>query len=226
MADLGMIAVEARSLIVRAGNQQIITVDHLRFQFESIHLIKGLSGSGKSTLLHALAGLVAYQGSLEVDEAICAASTVVVLDRPGLDRSSTPSSEFRYEASLSSGRGAPSRSSWRRLVAAFGIENLLHRRVRTLSRGEVQRVRLSMALARKPRLLILDEPDTGLDAEQCRVLSGELQSAAEEGCCVVLSSHSTVFDSVATESLRMVDGRPIVRQLDSLNLYEGSLDKT
>lgn len=65
-----------------------------------------------------------------------------------------------------------------------------HRRIRTLSRGELARVGLLVALAHRPELLVLDEPSSGLDpVARLDILSAVVRSVAEEGRAVLFSSH-------------------------------------
>jgi len=72
------------------------------------------------------------------------------------------------------------------LLRLVGLEDRAHLRVRALSRGQQQRLALARALLHDPPLLLLDEPDTGLDEEGLAVLGRVL---SEEGRTVVMATH-------------------------------------
>jgi ABC-2 type transport system ATP-binding protein len=89
----------------------------------------------------------------------------------------------------------------RRVLRAVGLDEVAHRRVRTLSGGMRRRVALAQTLLGRPELLVLDEPTAGLDPQQ-RLLFRELVSEAAESSAVVLSTHQT--EDVAALCSRVV----------------------
>ena len=82
----------------------------------------------------------------------------------------------------------------REAVRSVGLENEMHRRIRTLSGGMKRRVALAAALVGQPRLLLLDEPAAGLDPDQRLRLRDVISHAGQHGT-VVVSTHQT--DEVA-----------------------------
>jgi len=82
------------------------------------------------------------------------------------------------------------------------------RRVRELSRGMQQRVALARALLHRPSVLLLDEPDTGLDEAAFAILKGALEEAAAQGCSVLFTSHNLLRGlSLADRVSILVAGR-------------------
>ena len=75
------------------------------------------------------------------------------------------------------------------LLAAFGLESLASRHPQSLSGGEKQRLVIACALAKKPRLLILDEPLAGLDVEAQADLIELLVGIRNRGQTVIVISH-------------------------------------
>jgi heme exporter protein A len=76
------------------------------------------------------------------------------------------------------------------------------------SRGMRQRVALERALLHDPRLILLDEPFTGLDQASTRALVSRLQERQRAGCMIVLATHDLdVVDSVLTRALFLINGR-------------------
>ena len=74
------------------------------------------------------------------------------------------------------------------LLERYGLWDVRHERAGSFSRGMLQRLALCRALLHEPRLLVLDEPFTALDAEGAILLDGQLADLAD-GTTVVLSTH-------------------------------------
>ncbi|MCL7941801.1 ABC transporter ATP-binding protein [Halomonas sp. ATCH28] len=75
------------------------------------------------------------------------------------------------------------------LLDQVGLGNAAHRRVKTYSKGMRQRLGLAQALLGEPRLLLLDEPTTGLDPAATSDFYDTVRGLRERGCTVLLSSH-------------------------------------
>lgn len=73
------------------------------------------------------------------------------------------------------------------------IESLLYRHPYDLSGGEMQRAALAKVLLLHPKILLLDEPTKGLDAEFKRVFAGIIKKLTENGVCVIMVSHDIAF---------------------------------
>jgi molybdate transport system ATP-binding protein len=71
----------------------------------------------------------------------------------------------------------------------FGLARLARRRPREISYGQMRRVLLARAMINAPRLLLLDEPCTGLDADSRRRLRAHLQKLAKSGVQLVMATH-------------------------------------
>ena len=159
----------------------------------------GPSGSGKSTLLRALAGLVPhfhggrFAGRVEVDgrdtrdarPSDLVGAVASVFQDPE-DQVVLTGVRHEVEFGLENAGTAPLEISPRALEAmrAVGAEHLAGRRTHELSAGELQRVCVASALALRPRLLLLDEPTSQLDADAAEAL---LDLCTRLGCAVVIS---------------------------------------
>jgi heme ABC exporter ATP-binding subunit CcmA len=155
----------------------------------------GANGTGKTTLLRILAGLIKPS-----------AGTVSVL---GLDITREAQQirrcigfvghqSYLYEeltiwenllffARMYTVSHAQERT--RDLVRRIGLERRAHERVGTLSRGQLQRVALSRALLHAPHLLLLDEPDTGLDREAIELIDTLLAEHITLGGSILFTTH-------------------------------------
>jgi ABC-type Fe3+/spermidine/putrescine transport system ATPase subunit len=162
----------------------------------------GPSGSGKSTTLRLLAGLEAPdEGEVRIGGELASAAGRILLPphRRGIamvfqDLALWPHLSVLDNVLLGlSGARRPraerrERARW--ALALCSIEELAGRRPETLSGGQQQRVALARALAPEPRLLLLDEPFSGLDlVVKARLLDEVRRLAEERGFTVLLVSH-------------------------------------
>lgn len=96
------------------------------------------------------------------------------------------------------------------LYERFRIQELDGRPVRSLSRGQKQRVALSRALLSMPALLLLDEPSTGLDEASVELLRDVILEEKERGAVVAVVTHSDSFASeIADQRVRLHRGKRV-----------------
>ncbi len=202
-----MTAIEAHLLGKRYGRSWALRDCSLRLPAGQVAALVGPNGAGKSTLLHLAVGL------LRPD-----AGTVRVLGRepgPGADvgfvAQETPLyADFTADELVRMGGKLN-----RRWEAAFARDRLDQlavprgRRVGRLSGGQRAQVALTLALAKRPSLLLLDEPVANLDPLARReFLQALMASVAEEGLTVLLSSHLlTDLERIADHLIVLRAGR-------------------
>jgi ABC-2 type transport system ATP-binding protein len=108
-------------------------------------------------------------------------------------------------------------------LARVGLTGAAGRRYRTYSLGMRQRLALAAALARRPRMLVLDEPTNGLDPQGTREVRSLVRSLAVDGTTVFLSSHLLAeVEQVCTHAAVLSEGRLVAQgslaELRSANL--------
>ena len=186
-------ALEARSLGKRYGSTWALQDCALTVPPGSVTALVGPNGAGKTTLLQLAVGLIApTSGSIGVLGHDPHTEPLDVLPQVGFVAQDHPlPRRFTIAETLRVGRAL--NPSWDDAVAERRIDELgLSRRQRigTLSGGQQAQVALTLALAKQPRLLLLDEPVAALDPLARRAfLTGVLQAVTETGTTVVLSSH-------------------------------------
>lgn len=158
-----------------------------------IVLLSGSNGAGKTTLLRLLAGLVPlYSGEasvLGVDLASDRRSARRELALVGHETfcydDLTVRENLRFWARAAARDEAAADDVIDRL-GLLGQADVAHRR---LSAGQRRRLAIAVALARDPRVLLLDEPHAALDAEGREVLDAVVRAAPSEGRTVLIASH-------------------------------------
>lgn len=208
--------IETLKLEKSFGYKQALKSTTLTIDAGQVVALAGPNGAGKSTLLRILAtlsrptrGRVALN-QIEIPEGAGAARACIgyVGHQTLLYDELTIHENLRYYARLY-------------LIDAFearilevskqvGIEKRMNDTVRTLSRGYQQRVSLARALLHRPKVLLFDEPWTGLDQNSSGVLNSIFEQARREGATVLFSSHEFERSlSAADRALIMRNGKII-----------------
>ncbi len=188
--------IEVSHLTKKYGSR--LAVDDVSFTVEDgqIYGLLGPNGAGKSTIMNILTGyLSATSGQVAVaghplpEEADAAKACVGYLpEQPPLYPEMTVQEYLDFAAELKGVKKAERKEQVLKAARRTGLEAVLPRLIRSLSKGYRQRVGIAQALLGSPKLIILDEPTVGLDPAQVieiRKLIRELGRAHT----VILSSH-------------------------------------
>jgi ABC-2 type transport system ATP-binding protein len=179
----------------------------------------GPNGAGKTTTIRMLAGLVRPdRGTITLFGQPLAPATPpprdvgILIERPALYPYLSALGNLRVFG-VAAGLPDPRRSA-RDLLAMVGLAAAADRRVRGFSTGMRQRLAIALALLSEPRLLILDEPTTGLDPEGLVEIREMLRRLRDEGVTIVLSSHLLAeVDQVCNRVAIMNRGRIVASDL-------------
>jgi molybdenum ABC transporter ATP-binding protein len=186
--------------------------------------LAGPSGAGKSTLLRIVAGLLRPQhGRVSCGDDVwldTATGRQLAPERRGCGYVFQDYALFGHMAvwqNVAYGLHGTARRERRgraeRLLERFGIARLADERPRTLSGGERQRVALARALATQPRVLLLDEPLSALDARTRASASRELAGVLREtGVPALLVTHDFTEAAVLGDRVAVIDGGRIVQE--------------
>jgi ABC-2 type transport system ATP-binding protein len=179
----------------------------------SVTALVGPNGAGKTTLLHLVIGLTKQTaGTVEVLGLSPRDAAETLLPRLGFVAQDHPLYRgLSIEETFKLGRHL--NPNWNDSVAAARVERLglkLSQKVGKLSGGQQAQVALTLALAKEPQLLVLDEPVASLDPLARReFLNAVLEAAAEGGVSVILSSHIVAeLERVCDYLVTLIDGRP------------------
>ncbi|TKA06672.1 ABC transporter ATP-binding protein [Actinacidiphila oryziradicis] len=176
--------------------------------------VVGPSGSGKSTLLHLMAGLdrptagrVSHPGLTTTGDGL-ARHIGMVFQGPSLLPPLTAVENVALPLRIDGVPEAEATARARAALDSLHLDSLAEKLPDELSAGQAQRVAVARVLARRPRLVLADEPTGQLDRETGRhVLAVLLAAAAELGAGVVISTHDPrVADELDTR-WHMADGR-------------------
>src|SRR4051812_38485919 len=169
----------------------------LRVKAGEFYALLGPNGAGKTTILRMVAGLLQPEaGSISVygidtrRDPIGAKSIIAwVSDEPMVYDRLTPFEYLEFVAGLwgIDARAAQTRAT--ELIDWLGLTPHAHQRCGGFSKGMLQKVALAGALVHDPKLIILDEPLTGLDAGSARQVKQVLLDKVKQGVTVIMTTH-------------------------------------
>jgi len=188
-----------------------IEIRHLRKSFDRLavdgldlairsgefYTLLGPNGAGKTTTLRMLAGLLRPDaGSISVLGIDALADPVAakqvmawISDEPMIYDKLTPFEYLEFVGGLWGVEPALAEARARELLSWLGLAPHARERCETFSKGMRQKVALAGALVHEPRLIILDEPLTGLDAGSARQVKSVLRERARAGATVIMTTH-------------------------------------
>jgi heme ABC exporter ATP-binding subunit CcmA len=186
--------------------------------------LMGANGAGKTTLLRILACLTApSSGSARIDnwEIVRDAQQVrrlvgFVAHQPYLYDELTALENLLFFGKMYTVKDVRERAEL--LLRKVGLEKRAKERVGVLSRGQVQRLSLARALLHAPPLLLLDEPDTGLDEEGHQLIEDVLAEHSAQGGTVLFTTHQLERALKLGDSLVMLGKGRVVFQAQTAGL--------
>lgn len=173
-----------------------LAVDHLSFTVNDgeIFGLLGSNGAGKTTtfrmimgLLDATSGKITLDGK-KIDYSVTDKIGFVTEERSLLTKM-TVKEQIIYYGRL---KGLSEKEILKRLddwLERFQIKEYKNRKIKELSKGNQQKIQFIAAVINEPKLLILDEPFTGLDPINVKLLKEAIYSLQKKGCSIIFSSH-------------------------------------
>jgi len=214
-------AVEGLDLTVRSGE---------------FYMLLGPNGAGKTTTLRMVSGLLQPDaGAISVFgidarvEQVAAKQIVGWLsDEPMIYDKLTPTEYLEFVAGLWSVDKTLAEARAQDLIGWLGLEKVAHTRCEQFSRGMRQKVALAGALVHEPKLIILDEPLTGLDAGSARLVKNVLTERVRTGATVIMTTHILEIAERMADRIGVISGGRLIAEgtLSELRARVGSGDTT
>lgn len=227
--------------------EKVIEIENLHKSFKDVHAVNGLSfsvyegqlfaflgvnGAGKSTTISIICGQLAADGGRVMVNGTDISSDLrgvkrdlgVVFQNSVLDKSLTVLDNLKYRAALYGLNGEKFRSRLKELSELLDLQSILKRTLGKLSGGQKRRVDIARALIHSPKILILDEPTTGLDPQTRKTIwevIGKLRRS--DGVTVLLTTHY-MEEAADADRVVIIDSGKIVAEgtpLELKNRYTG-----
>jgi ABC-2 type transport system ATP-binding protein len=218
-------ALEIRGLVKTFGGRRVVDDLNLDLRAGELYALVGANGAGKTTTLRMVAGLLQPdRGDIHVFgvDALAeprAAKQMIAWapDEPMLYDRLTPMEYLEFVAGLWGVEAKLAQARAEELLRWLGLWEDRGQRCEGFSRGMRQKTALAAALIHDPRLLILDEPLTGLDAAVARQVKDLLQERVRAGGTVILTTHILEVAERLADRIGIIDHGRL--------LAEGTLDE-
>ena len=215
-------AVEAHDLVKDFGQTRAVDGVSLAVPTGSIYGILGPNGAGKTTCLRMLLGIIDPSSGTRTllgrDRPLDVASEVGYLpEERGLYPAMTCVDAIAFMGAL---RGLPLREGKRRAVGLLdghGLGAWANKPIRTLSKGMAQTVQLLGTIVHQPKLIVLDEPFSGLDAINQGKLEELIRREAAGGATIIFSTHVIAHAERLCERVAIIAGAKVA--------FEGEVDE-
>lgn len=204
-------AIEAHDLVKDFGSKRAVDGVSLAVPTGRIFGLLGPNGAGKTTTLRMLLGIIDPDSGTRTllgrSAPLTASSEVGYLpEERGLYPAMNAREAIAFMGAL---RGLPIAEGRRRAVAMLaerGLSEWEKKPIRTLSKGMAQTVQLLGTLVHRPRLIVLDEPFSGLDAINQEKLEALIRAEADAGATVIFSTHVIAHAERLCERIAIIAG--------------------
>lgn len=209
-----MSAVEIHDVTKTFG--AVTAVDHLSLSVPegSVYGFIGPNGSGKSTTMRMIANILyPDSGSIRVfgqeRSGTRSADIGYLPEERGVYRKMKVRALLEFHGELRGGRNVTAEvNAW---LERLGLADRAEQKVETLSKGMSQKVQFIATVIPEPKLLILDEPFSGLDPVSADSIRGAVLEMRKRGCAVILSTHDMgVAESLCDSILMIFRGRKVL----------------
>jgi ABC-2 type transport system ATP-binding protein len=222
--------------LAKSFDKKVIDDLDLEIAAGELYALLGPNGAGKTTTLRMATGLTRPDaGTIRIfgidalaDPLAAKAVTAWLPDEPMLYDKLSPAEYLAFVAGLWRIAPAEAAPEAERLLKWLELWDQRDQRCEGFSRGMKQKVALAGALIHRPRLLILDEPLTGLDAAMARAVKDALRAAVDAGATVVVTTHILEVAERMADRIGIIAGGKLLAEgtLAELRARAGSDDMT
>ena len=197
---------------------ELLAVDNLSFEVNDgeIFGLLGENGAGKTTTFRVIMGLLepnngeVLLNGKNIDYNVTDEIGFVTEERSLLTKL-TVQEQIEFYGTL---KGLTKEEIEKRLdkwLERFEIKSYKNRKIKELSKGNQQKVQFISAVIHEPKLLILDEPFTGLDPINVKLIKEAIIELKEKGCSIIFSSHQMEYiEDFCEKLIILVKGKPIL----------------
>lgn len=214
-------------LTVSYGGMKAISDVSFKVRKGTVHALVGPNGAGKTSLLNVLAGVTRpSEGRVALDDLQLATLRIHDRARHGIarsfqhamlvdDLSVVDNVRVAMENSTANARDKVSDHQVHAALKAAGVpDDLWARKADELAGGEQKVVDMARAMASRPRLLLLDEPTSGVSRDEIRAIVLAIENARSSGATVLLIDHNVPFVEEVADSVTVLDFGTVIADGD------------
>ncbi|KYK31703.1 MAG: ABC transporter ATP-binding protein [Theionarchaea archaeon] len=210
---------EIKNLGIILGGKKILNNISMNFQEGKVHAIVGPNGAGKSTIAFAIMGLEGYtdiQGDILFEKESITELDIDERARKGITLAWQEPARYEgltVEQFIRAAARDKSTDTIKHALSKVGLdpEYMVRAVDKTLSGGERKKIEVASILVMEPKLVLLDEPDSGIDIESIEKIFDIIKVLKEKGTTVILITHSMAVLQQAEQAFLMCNGEIVDR---------------
>ena len=226
---LAKILLEMKNITKTFPGVKVLSDVNLQVEEGEIHALVGENGAGKSTLMNVLSGIYpygSYEGDIIYDGQICEFHHINDSENKGIviihqELAMVPYMTIAENMYLGNEKGRKYAIDWNetygeadRYLKTVGLTESSHTLIKDISVGKQQLVEIAKALAKKARLLILDEPTASLNEDDSKALLELLLKFKKEGMTSIIISHKLNEIAYVADKITILRDGQTIETLD------------
>lgn len=206
---------EIQKLEKSFGQKQVLFGVDFKTESGQILGLIGKNGAGKTTIFHSILRFLEYSGRISFEGKAISQDTYRGIGYLPEERSLMPKltvyEQVRYLANLKGVSSAVVREKLPQWMERLQVKGKLTDKIKSLSKGNQQKVQLIITLLHEPNLIILDEPFSGLDPVNTEILKQVIIEEKERGATIIFSDHvMTNVEELCDKIIMLRDGEVIL----------------
>ena len=206
---------EIQKLEKSFGQKQVLFGVDFRAESGQILGLIGKNGAGKTTIFHSILHFLEYSGRISFEGKAISQDTYREIGYLPEERSLMPKltvyEQVRYLANLKGVPNAVVKEKLPQWMERLQVKGKLTDKIKSLSKGNQQKVQLIITLLHEPNLIILDEPFSGLDPVNTEILKQVIIEEKERGATIIFSDHvMTNVEELCDKIIMLRDGKVIL----------------
>lgn len=206
---------EIQKLEKSFGQKQVLFGVDFRAESGQILGLIGKNGAGKTTIFHSILRFLEYSGNITFDKQPISQETYRKIGYLPEERSLMPKltvyEQVRYLANLKGVPNAVVKEKLPQWMERLQVKGKVTDKIKSLSKGNQQKVQLIITLLQEPNLIILDEPFSGLDPVNTEILKQVIIEEKERGATIIFSDHvMTNVEELCDDVVMIRDGKVIL----------------
>ena len=199
----------------RFGDKQVLFNINFKADNGKILGLVGKNGSGKTTLFHSILKFVKYQGTISINGHSFSNQDYNSVGYLPEERSLMPKQtvldQVSFLASLKGMKKSKVKHDLQDWMVKLSVKGKITDKIKSLSKGNQQKIQLIATLIHQPNLIILDEPFSGLDPVNIEIIKDVILREKERGATIIFSDHDmSNVEEICDDVLMINNGRIVI----------------
>lgn len=198
------------------GNKEVVQNLSIEMDKPGVYGLLGANGAGKTTTIRMILGIIEKdKGTIEWNgKKVCKENVKYgyLPEERGIYGKAKLFDQLMYFATLKGMNKLDAKTAILEWCKRLGLEEYIYKPAEQLSKGNQQKVQLMIAIIHKPELLILDEPFSGLDPVNTKIIKEIIHDLIKQGTYIILTSHQmSVVEEYCQDIIMLKAGKTVLQ---------------